>query len=120
VSLGAFIKSASAQSPWLKTQTNSFKALSPTFDVPGGLRPLDPREYLANIIQVILGFLGVLCVLLMIYAGFTWMTASGEKDKIDKASKTMTAAVIGLLIVLAAFAVTVFVTRALIGSTTKI
>lgn len=108
---------ASADSGWVARQEGAFKAISPIFGVPNGGAPIDPRVYIANIISVVLGFLGVLCVILMIYAGFTWMTAAGEKDKVEKAQKTMLAAVIGLLIFLASFAISYFVARALVAST---
>jgi hypothetical protein len=108
---------AQAQSGWLDSQKNSFQAFSPVFGVNKDARPIDPRIYVANIIQVVLGFLGVLCILLMIYAGFTWMTAAGDEKKVEKAQQTLVAAAIGTLIILAAFAVTLFVTKAIVNST---
>ncbi len=99
---------------WVNTAQESFNATSPAFGVASGAQPVDPRQYLANIIQVILGFLGVICIILIILAGFTWMTAAGNKDKVEKAQQTLLAAIIGLFIILAAFSVTVFVTNAVL------
>lgn len=62
-----------------------------------------------NIIGVVLSFVGVIFLLLMIFAGLTWMTASGNQEKITKAKDLMINAIIGLVIVLAAYAITVFV-----------
>jgi hypothetical protein len=45
------------------------------------------------------------------------MTAAGSEDKIAKAKKIMTAAVIGLVIVLMAYALSTFVINAIIGAT---
>jgi len=104
---------------WVNTAQESFNATSPGFGVPDGSRPIDPRQYVASIIQVILGFLGVIALLLIIYAGFSWMTAQGNKDKIEKAQQTLATSIIGLLIVLAAFSVTIFVTNALLRSTNR-
>jgi hypothetical protein len=82
-----------------------------------GLGNRDPRVIVAAIVQIALGFLGVLAVLLILYAGWLWMTANGESSKIDKAKSLMINAVIGLAIILSAFAITTFILRALIRST---
>jgi len=71
----------------------------------------------AKIISIVLGFLGVIFLVLMIYAGFTWMTAAGSEEKINQAKKTMAAAVIGVAIVLVAYAITVFVIDSLLTAT---
>lgn len=82
-----------------------------------GLGNRDPRKIASAVIQVMLGFLGVIAVVLILFGGFKWMTAAGNDDKIDEAKDLITAGVIGLLIVLAAFAVSVFVLNALMGVT---
>ena len=83
-----------------------------------GLSDTDPRDVVANVIKVVLGFLGTIAVVLIIVAGFQWMTAAGSEDKIAKAKKIMTAAVIGLVIVLMAYALSTFVINAIISATT--
>lgn len=82
-----------------------------------GMGNRDPRRIASSVIQVMLGFLGVIAVVLILFGGFKWMTAAGNDDKIDEAKKLITAGVVGLLIVLAAFAVSVFVLNALLGAT---
>jgi len=82
-----------------------------------GLSDTDPRDVVANVIKVVLGFLGTIAVVLIIVAGFQWMTAAGSEDKIAKAKKIMTAAVIGLVIVLMAYALSTFVINAIISAT---
>lgn len=62
-----------------------------------------------TIVNVALGLLGVLFVILTIYAGFIWMTSSGEKVKVEKATKIITYSLTGLLIVVAAYALWYFV-----------
>lgn len=66
---------------------------------------------IAKIIQAVLSFLGVVFLILIIYAGYTWMTASGNEQQIEKAKKTLTASVIGLIIVISAYAISVFVVK---------
>lgn len=63
------------------------------------------------IIQATLSFLGVIFFLLMIYGGFLWMTAQGNEQQVDKAKKLITAAIIGLVIVVAAYAISYFVVK---------
>ena len=82
-----------------------------------GLSDTDPRDVVANVIKVVLGFLGTIAVVLIIVAGFQWMTAAGSEDKIAKAKKIMTAAVIDLVIVLMAYALSTFVINAIISAT---
>ena len=43
-----------------------------------GLSDTDPRDVVANVIKVVLGFLGTIAVVLIIVAGFQWMTAAGS------------------------------------------
>ena len=82
-----------------------------------GLSIKDPREIAANVINVILGFLGIIAVVLILIGGFMWMTAAGNEDKTGTAKKIMTAGVIGLVIILAAFGIARFVIQALISAT---
>ncbi|MDP2708937.1 MAG: IPT/TIG domain-containing protein, partial [bacterium] len=82
-----------------------------------GLGATDPRVIAANIIRIILGFLGILAVCLVIYAGWLWMTAEGEAEKVAKAKKILIGAVIGLVICLASFAIASFVLNSLLDAT---
>jgi len=82
-----------------------------------GLGISDPREVAANIINIILGFLGIIAVILILFGGFMWMTAAGNDDKIGTAKKLMSAGVIGLVIVLAAFGIAKFVISSMLSAT---
>lgn len=82
-----------------------------------GLTSFSLGTTVAHIIQALLSLLGVIFIILVIYAGFLWMTSAGNEENISKAKKIMTAAVIGLVIVLSAYAITTFViNRILIGT----
>ena len=61
------------------------------------------------IINSILGLVGAIFIVLMILAGFQWMTAAGNEQKTEKALSMIKTAVIGLIIVLAAYSITYFV-----------
>jgi len=79
--------------------------------------PSTLSESIARLIRVVLGFLGIIFLVLILYAGFTWMTAAGNEEKIGTAKKTMVAAIIGAAIILAAYAITYFVIDQLLVAT---
>jgi len=73
----------------------------------------NPSSFLATKasegIAVILSFLGAIFLILMIYSGYIWMTAHGNDAQVTKARTIMTQAVVGLLIVVSAYAITMFI-----------
>ncbi|MFA6525841.1 MAG: hypothetical protein WCT26_00295 [Candidatus Buchananbacteria bacterium] len=74
-----------------------------------GLGTTTLSDLIKGIIQVILGFLGVIAVLIILWGGFIWMTAVGEPDKVDKAKKMIYSGIIGLIIIFASYAIASFV-----------
>lgn len=69
----------------------------------------DLPTMIGDILGTALSFISVLFFILMLYGGFLWMTARGNSDQEGKARDTIFGAVIGLIIVLAAYAITQFV-----------
>ena len=82
-----------------------------------GLGEKDPRVIVASVINVILGFLGIIAVVIILLGGFKWMTAGGSEHKIGEAKKLITAGVIGLVIILASWGIATFVITGLISAT---
>ena len=74
-----------------------------------GLGNQDPRVVAAKIINVFLGFLGIIAVVIILLGGFKWMTAGGNEDSVAEAKKYMSAGVIGLVIVLMSWALAKFI-----------
>lgn len=74
-------------------------------------------ELIGQIINIILGFLGIVLLLLILYAGFLWMTAGGDEGKVKTARQIIANAIIGLIIIVAAFAISNFVLGALVDVT---
>jgi len=72
----------------------------------------------ATVVKAFLGLLGIIFLVLIIYAGYNWMTAQGDEEKVTKAKETLTRAVIGLVIITAAYAITYFVFTSLPGGDT--
>ncbi|MDD5527929.1 MAG: hypothetical protein PHO56_03040 [Patescibacteria group bacterium] len=70
-------------------------------------------QIIGAIIQTLLGLLGVIFIVLLVYGGFTWMTAEGEEAKVEKAQTIIRNAVIGLIIIVSAYAISYFVISAL-------
>lgn len=68
-----------------------------------------PATIAGNIIGAALSLVGVLFFILMVYAGITWMLARGNEDQTKQALRTIIAAVIGMVITLASYAITSFV-----------
>ncbi|MEA3449805.1 MAG: hypothetical protein U9Q85_02405 [Patescibacteria group bacterium] len=66
-------------------------------------------EAIGNVVGAILAFIGVLFLGLMIYGGFIWMNARGNDADTKKARDIIEAAVIGLIIVLAAYVIAAYV-----------
>jgi len=74
---------------------------------------------IGDVIKAFLGILGIIFLILMIYAGYSWMTAHGDEQKVTKAKETITAAIIGLVIVIGAYAITFFVISKLTANALK-
>ncbi len=69
----------------------------------------DIQTVLGTVIGAALSLVAVIFFILMVYGGFIWMMARGNEENTKKALNTITAAIIGLIIVLAAYAITNFI-----------
>ncbi len=61
-------------------------------------------------VSAVLAAVGVIFFFLTCYAGFLWLTAAGREEQAGKAKKILEAALIGMSMVFAAYAITFFVT----------
>ncbi len=75
----------------------------------------DLMTIIGRIIYVVLGFVGILLLGLLIYAGFLWMSAGGDAAKLEKAKSYIKNAIIGLIIITSSFAITSFILAQLGG-----
>ena len=85
-----------------------------------GLGNKDPRAIAASIIQIALGFLGIIAVVIILIGGFKWMTAAGNEEGVSSAQKILVAGVIGLVIILAAWGIANFVLNSLLTATNNV
>ncbi len=74
---------------------------------------------IVTIIRVILTLTGVFFLGLLVYGGYSWMTAGGNEEALQKAKQTLVNAVIGMAIVIFGLAITLTVNRILVRSTTE-
>ncbi|MDD2758449.1 MAG: pilin [Patescibacteria group bacterium] len=104
IGLGFAVNAWSASSYGLNTAAQvsglSSNAISRTGDIP---------RVIGQIVSVALSLVGVYFFVLILIAGLTWMTAAGSTEKVTQAKNKMQSAFIGLIIVLAAYAIAGFI-----------
>jgi len=71
-------------------------------------------DRVGGIVGLILSFIGIIFLVLTVYAGFLWMTAQGNSGQVEKAKDLLINAIIGLVIVTAAYSITIFVGNQLV------
>ena len=82
-----------------------------------GLGTRDLREGVMMIVQYLLGFLGIIAIIVILYCGFVWLTSAGSEEKVGQAKKIITAGIIGLIIIFISYAIAAFVITQLIEAT---
>ena len=81
-----------------------------------GLGTKDIRVTIASIINVFMGLLGIVAVVIILIGGFLWMTAGGNEDKVKKAKMWIFSGIIGLIIILSAYAIATFVVQSVVNA----
>ena len=79
----------------------------------------DLRVTAVNIINIALSMLGIIAVVIILIGGFQWMTAGGDDGKVETARKWIFSGIIGLAIILSAWAIAKFALNNL-GQATKV
>lgn len=69
----------------------------------------DLKQTAVNIVNLVLGFLGLIAVVIILIGGFKWMTAGGNDEKVGEAKKLLIAGLIGLVIILLAWGIATWV-----------
>jgi len=75
----------------------------------GNDKPDDVRYTVVRFIMISLTVIGVIFVILLVFAGFKYMTAAGNEEKVKDALKQITQAVIGLIIIFSAWSISYFI-----------
>lgn len=74
-------------------------------------------DFIGGVIKSLLQATGMIFIVIIVYAGIMYMTAAGDEEKVKKAKKMISSTIIGLIIVMGAFAITTFVVESLEGNT---
>jgi len=83
--------------------------LKQTAAVYGGVTADKPEAIIGKVVGAALAFLGIAFFALMVVGGYRWMFSMGNEQTATKAKDIIIAAVIGLAIVLIAYALTTFI-----------
>lgn len=112
-----FLGSAVAIGGFLLFAGHALAQVDVDLDAPKaiGLGDFNLKQFIARIIQILLGFLGIIAVVIIMYAGWMWMSSQGNEDQISRAKKMLTNAIIGLLIIMSAFGFVTWLIRSVIG-----
>jgi len=100
---------------------NTAKNLTNNVGTAAGVQTqnVDLPTMIGRLVNIALGFVGIVLLVYIVFAGFMWMTAGGDEKKTKDAMAMIKNAVIGLLIVVAAFAISNFVLNSLVNVTTQ-
>lgn len=79
------------------------------FGLANGSSPLDPRSVIIAVIALLLSVIGFLFFILLLWAGYLWVSAYGEEEKVKRAMGIARTAIIGLFLVFMSYAISIFV-----------
>jgi hypothetical protein len=79
----------------------------------------DLKQIIINLVSYLLTFLGLAAVIVVLYSGYLWMTAAGNEQRIESAKSTLRAGIIGLALILSAYAITQFAIDTVITKVTN-
>ncbi|MFA4833958.1 MAG: pilin [Patescibacteria group bacterium] len=85
----------------------------------GNEKPRDVRQITVLVVKVFLGFLGLIFLVLLIFAGFKYMTSAGNEEKVKEALDQIKTAIIGLIIIMASYAITSYLTNCIFDITSE-
>ena len=91
--------------------------LPSSFATETGLGTKDLKAGIGELINVALGFLGIVAVIIILFGGFKWMVAGGNDERVAEAKRLIIAGIIGLAIILSAYAIASFVIESIVGAT---
>ncbi|MFH1207068.1 MAG: Ig-like domain-containing protein [Patescibacteria group bacterium] len=94
---------------WLTTSPTLAVTVDSGLGSTLGLGTADLESTIIKILQWALGLLGLVAVIIIMYGGFVWLTAAGNEEKIKKAKRILRDAVIGLVIIMLAWAIVTFI-----------
>ncbi|MBI4262007.1 hypothetical protein HY624_00585 [Candidatus Uhrbacteria bacterium] len=82
----------------------------------GGLSNTPLEEAIGNLINIFLATLGIVAVVIVIYGGFLWMTASGNPEQVETAQTLLIQGLIGFVIIALAWSIATYVVTKIGGA----
>lgn len=93
----------------VKTDSNPIACPAGSVCLDNPLNVSSPQALIGKIINSILGVVGSLALLMFVYGGLTWMTSSGNQEKVKKGRDIIVWSAIGLAVIFISYALTRFV-----------
>lgn len=115
IAAAALVGVAALSVPVFAQTANLQQSADATAKAAGIASGPDLLTTIGRVINIALGTLGVIFLCLMLYAGYIWMTAGGDAKKVDEAKALIRNAVIGMVVISSAWAITSFVFGLLAG-----
>ncbi len=112
-----FAMALAVTAPLKASATSGTLDLGLTYGADTGLGNTDIRTTIAKIIKTAMSLLGIVATVIVLIGGFKWMTAGGNDDQVGEAKKWIFSGVIGLAIILSAYALSSFVINQLLAAT---
>jgi uncharacterized membrane protein len=78
--------------------------------------PQNKTALIIGIINYVLGFVGLFFFIMILISGFQWMSAGGNEDKVAEAKKRMVSSIIGFVVIIVAYSLTLLVNSILNAS----
>lgn len=69
----------------------------------------DANATIANVMTVVYGLAGIICVLVIVIAGFLYTTSTANPSHTKRAREAIIYAAVGLIVVMTAFVITQFI-----------
>lgn len=88
------------------------------FNTTAGLPTGNLIAVITGIVKSLLALMGLVLVILILYAGFTWMTAQGDEKKVDTAKAIIKNATIGVILIIISYALATFIITEVTGAIT--
>ncbi|MFH1427887.1 MAG: MMCAP2_0565 family pilin-like conjugal transfer protein [Patescibacteria group bacterium] len=91
------------------TMENQLKELGKEGGYDVGANEYTISEIVGTVVKAFLSLLGIIFIALMLYGGYTWMTASGDEEKVKKSKDIIRMAIIGLIIIIGSWVIWDFI-----------
>ncbi len=78
-------------------------------------RAENPLDIIQGVVQLILGFVGIVLFGLILYAGFIWIKARDNTNEVEKAKNIIENSLYGIIIIVLAYGISEFIFSRLIG-----